>query len=465
MTRCATKSGLQESNPMPTHAKVSRTIREDMTSYTLSTDWETDAIVQRRERYYAASQRAFVPYNTPLIFKRGQDQYLWDEKGNQYLDCLSQNLCVSIGYNNPAVTAAVQFQAEQIQHCTTMFFHPVPAHFAEELTRKFPEDEQWVVHFMNSGAEAIDFALLLARSHTRNNDVISLNNSYHGATFGAQSITGISNFRHNVSLLNGIQFTSNPDQYRGIHGPGVQPYLDDLDRTIYHGTSGQIAGMFVEPVQGYGGIVPLPDGYLCGAFERIRAAGGLCIVDEVQAGFGRTGEHYWSFARHDVVPDIVVLAKGIGNGYPLGAVVAKRHIAEAMADKFYFNTYGANPVSCSASRAVLRVIDQCGLIDNARQVGAAMLNVLKKMALKHDIIGDVRGRGLMMAAELVKDKQTKEPAVEEMHRLFQLTRKYGLVASKSGAHKNVLRICPPLCVQMEDIPFFEQAIENSFAEL
>ncbi len=450
---------------MKTTTKISDTIKADIDNFTLETDWDTDAIVNRRDKFYAASQRAFVPYKTPLIFKRGQDQYLWDEKENQYLDCLSQNLCVSIGYNNPAVTAAVQHQAEQIQHCTTMFFHPVPAHFAEELTSKMPQGEEWVVHFMNSGAEAIDFALLLARSHTGNNDIISLANSYHGATFGAQSVTGISNFRHNISLLNGIQFTSNPDQYRGIHGEGVQPYLDDLDRTILYGTSGQLAGMFIEPIQGYGGIVPLPKGYLSGAQERVHAAGGVFIVDEVQSGFGRTGEDYWAFTSHDIVPDIMVVAKGIGNGYPLGAVVAKRHIAEAMATKFYFNTYGANPVSCAAGRAVLRVIDECKLIENAKQVGAAMLEVLKDLQKKYKIIGDVRGRGLMMAAELVKDRKTKEPAPDEMHELFQLTRKHGLVASKSGAHKNVLRICPPLCIQMEDVAFFEQAISNSFKDL
>ena len=288
---------------------------------------------------------------------------------------------------------------------------------------------------------------------------------YHGATFGAQSVTGISNFRHPISLLGGIQFVANPDQYRGIHGEGVDLYLEAIDRAIHYGTSGRIGGMFFEPIQGYGGIVPAPDGYLAGAFERVRAAGGLCIVDEVQSGFGRTGQGYWAFESYDVVPDIVVLAKGIGNGYPLGAVVAKREIAEAMANKFYFNTYGANPVSCSAGRAVLRVIDECGLVDNARDVGAALLQVLKRMEQKYDLIGNVRGRGLMMAAELVKDKSTREPAVDEMHQLFQLTRKHGLVASKSGAYKNVLRICPPLCIQMEDVAFFEQAIDNSFADL
>ncbi len=450
---------------MRTATRISEQINREPASFQAAVEWDADAIVRRRERFYAASQRAFVPYRTPLIFQRGQDQYLWDNQGNQYLDCLSQNLCVSIGYNNPAVTRAVQTQAEQIQHCTTMFFHPVPAHFAEELVAKFPEGCEWVVHFTNSGAEAIDFALLLARSYTRSIDILSLTNAYHGPTIGAQSITGISNFRHPVPMLGGIQFVPNPDQYRGIHGAGLAPYLDAIDQAIHFGTCGQIAGMFIEPVQGYGGIIPLPDGYLQGAFERVRAAGGLCIVDEVQSGFGRTGEGYWAFGHDHVVPDIIVMAKGIGNGYPLGAVATKREIAEAMADKFYFNTYGANPVSCSAGRAVLQVIDQCALVENARKVGAAMLQVLKRMQQKYDLIGDVRGRGLMMAAELVKDHNTQEPATEEMHRLFQLTRKHGLVASKSGAYRNVLRICPPLCIQMEDVDFFEQAIDHSFRDL
>lgn len=446
---------------------LSRTMRSqfDHDPFEAPVDWDTEAIVGRRNRFYSASQRAFVPYQTPLIFSHGQDQYLWDEKGNRYLDCLSQNLCVSVGYNNPVVTRAVQKQAETMQHCTTMFFHPVPAHFAEELVGVMPAGEEWVVHFTNSGAEAIDFALLLARSYTGNTDVISLANSYHGATFGAQSLTGISGFRHNVPLLNGIQFTSCPDQYRGVHGAALQPYLDDVDRTIHYNTSGHLAGIFIEPVQGYGGIVPLPKGYIEGAFDRVRAAGGICIIDEVQAGFARTGDSFWSFQEHDVTPDVVVMAKGIGNGFPLGAVAAKREVAEAMAKKFYFNTYGANPVSCAAGRAVLHVIREHGLQDNARKVGGELIAILRNLKDKHDIIGDVRGRGLMMAVELVKDRKTREPATEEMARLFELTRQHGLVASKSGAYRNVLRICPPLCIQAGDVPFFEDAISRSFDQL
>ncbi len=428
-------------------------------------DWSTDAIVERRNRYYAASQRAFVPYKTPLIFNHGQGQYLWDEKGNKYLDCLSQNLTISVGYNHPVMNQAVIEQLQAIQHATAMFYHPVPAHFAEELVATMPAGEEWVVHFTNSGAEAIDLALMMARTYTGNVDVISLHNSYHGATFGAQSVTGVSGFRHNVPLPGGVRFVPNPDQYRGDFGSGVDPYLMALDRTIQCETPGRLAGLILEPIQGYGGIVPLPVGYLSGAFDRIRAAGGVCIVDEVQAGFARTGENYWSFEYHDVMPDIVVMAKGIGNGLPLAAVVAKREVAESMAEKFLFHTYGGNPVACAAGRAVLRIIEEEGLQENARKVGAELLGVLQDLQKSHEIIGDVRGRGLMMAVELVRDRETREPAAEDLATLFEFTREEGLVMSKSGTYRNVLRMCPPLCIQMEDVDFFASALGKAFDRL
>ncbi len=436
-----------------------------MNDRTIETDWSTEAIVARRDKYYAASQRAFVPYEKPLIFQRGQGQYLWDEKGNKYLDLLGMNVCISVGHAHPKVTQAVQEQAAALQHCTTMFYHPVPAHFAEELTATLPAGHDWVVHFMNSGAEAADLALLMARSHTGNIDFLALQNGYHGATFGAQSLTGISGFRHNVPLLPGIHHVANPDPYRGIHGPALAPYLEEIDRSIKTATSGALAGMIIEPVMGYGGILAMPPGYLEGAFARVRAAGGLAVVDEVQSGFGRTGDHFWAFEAYDTVPDIVIMAKGIGNGFPLAAVVARREVAEALADKFYFNTYGANPVACAAGRAVLKVIREEGLQQNARAVGAKLLGVLQNLHQKHEIIGEVRGRGLMMAIELVKDRQTKEPATAETARIFEATREKGLVLSKSGAYRNVLRMVPPLCIQGDDIDFFAAGLEASFQEL
>ncbi|MEM7026034.1 MAG: aminotransferase class III-fold pyridoxal phosphate-dependent enzyme, partial [Pseudomonadota bacterium] len=327
-----------------------------MTDRPIETDWATDAIVERREKYYAATQRKLVPYATPLIFQRGQGQYLWDETGARYIDLLGMNVCISVGHAHPDVVEAASGQLAELTHCTTMFYHPVPAHYAEELTATMPPGHDWVVHFTNSGAEAIDLAFMLARSHTGNRDMLALRNSYHGATFGAQSLTGISGFRHEVGHLGGVTFVPEPNPYRGIFGEAVDPYLDEIDHAIRAATSGRLAGMIIEPVQGYGGIVPMPEGYIAGAFERVRASGGVCIIDEVQSGVGRTGDHFWAFEGHGVVPDIVVMAKGIGNGVPLGAVVARREVAECMADKFLFHTYGANPMACAAGRAVLKVM-------------------------------------------------------------------------------------------------------------
>ena len=430
----------------------------------LKIDWSGDDIVRRRETFYAASQRAFVPYQTPLIIKRGRGQYLWDEKDNKYIDLLAMNLCISIGHAHPAVTKAMVEQAEQLSHCTTMFYHPVPAHFAEELTATMPKGEEWVVHFTNSGAEAIDLALLMARSFTGNTDMLALRSSYHGATAGAQSVTGISGFRHNVIQLGGVSFVAEPNQYRGSFGEGVDPYLDDIDRAIHQTTSGQLAGMIIEPVQGYGGIVPMPMGYIAGAFERVRAAGGLCIIDEVQSGFARTGDNFWAFEAHGVTPDIVVMAKGIGNGIPLGAVVARRAVAEPMAKKFLFHTYGANPVACAVGRAVLKVIQEEKLQENARKVGALLGSRLQELYNKYDFIGDIRGKGLMLAVELVKSRKTREPATELTARVFEETRHQGLVLSKSGPYRSVLRMVPPLCLQADDVDAVVEGLDRAFAK-
>lgn len=427
--------------------------------------WSTEEIIAKRDRFYAATQRAFVPYEKPLIIRRGKGQYVWDENGNRLIDLLGMNLCISVGHAHPAVVAAVKEQVEQLTHCTTMFYHPVPAHFAEELVGTMPKGHDWVVHFTNSGTEAIDLALMMARSSTGNQDIIALRNSYHGATYGAQAVTGVKNFRHNIGQLSNIAFAAEPNQYRGAFGEGVQPYLDDLDRTIDFTTSGALAGILIEPIQGYGGIVPMPKDYLTGAFKRVRANGGVCIVDEVQSGFGKTGDALWCFDSHGLVPDIVVVAKGIGNGIPLGAVVAKREIAEAMAGKFLFHTYGANPVACAAGRAVLRAIEDENLVQNAHDVGAKLHEGLLSLKDKYEIIGDVRGRGMMQAIELVTDRESKHPAPDETAYVFERTRVHGLVLSKSGNYKNILRMVPPLCLSMEDIEPVLAALDRCFEDL
>jgi len=426
------------------------------------TDWSTEAIIKRRETYYAASQRAFVPYRTPLIFRRGERQYLWDETGKKYIDLLGMNVCISVGHAHPKLSAAVVEQIGQLQHCTTMFYHPVPAHFAEELAARMPKGYDWVVHFTNSGTEAIDLALVMAQMYTNNIDMLALRNAYHGATIGAQSLTGISGFRHNIPLLGGIHHIMNPDPYRGVFGDDVNAYLSELDRTIAYATSGKLAGLIIEPIQGYGGIVEAPAGYIKAATHKVRSHGGILIVDEVQSGFGRTGDSYWAFEAHDVVPEIVVMAKGIGNGFPLGAVVSQRFVADAMAGKFSFHTYGGSPVSCAAGRAVLQVIDEERLQDNAKKVGTQLKQVLIKLHQKHEIVGDVRGRGLMLALELVKDRKSKAPATEITADIFERTRENGLVVSKSGAQRNVLRMVPPMCLSEADVDAVAEALERCF---
>lgn len=428
-----------------------------------TTDWSTQSIVDRREKYYAASQRAFVPHKTPTIFQRGERQYLWDEKGRKYLDLLGMNVCVSVGHAHPDVTRAVEEQIRQLQHCTTMFYHPVPAHYAEELAARMPKGHDWVVHFTNSGTEAIDLALVMAQQHTGNIEMLALQNSYHGATIGAQSLSGISGFRHNIPLLSGIHHVANPDSYRGTFGDDTGAYLADIDRTIKYSTSGKLAGMIVEPILGYGGIVEVLDGYLKSASGKVRAHGGVMIVDEVQSGFGRTGDGFWAFERHGIIPEIVVMAKGIGNGFPLGAVVAQRHVAESLAGKFTFHTYGASPTSCAAGRAVLQVIDKEGLQENSRKVGASLRKVFDKLHQKHEIIGNVRGRGLMLSIELVKDRKSKAPAPDEAAAIFEKTRDNGLVLSKSGANRNIFRFVPPMCIAESDLAQVEDALERSFA--
>lgn len=429
----------------------------------LETDWTTQGTAKRRDAFYAASQHKFVPFKEPIVFKRGSMQYLWDAEGNKFTDLLGMNVCISVGHSHPRVVAAAMEQAQELTHCTTMFYHPVPAHLAEELAATMPAGADWVVHFTNSGSEAVDLAMTMARTYTGNLDLLALRTAYHGPTAAAQSITGISTWRH-PGMPGNVAFVPEPNQYRGIFGAGTEPYLDEIDQAIRSATSGKIAGMFVESVQGYGGIHAMPPGYMSGAAERVRAAGGVYVADEVQSGFGRTGDHMWGFEADGVIPDIVVMAKGISNGFPLGAVVAQKHIAAPMAEKFMFHTYGANPTSCAAGRAVLQVLRDDKLQQNAKVVGGALLERLHALKDKHEAIGDVRGRGLMLAIEMVKDRKTKEPDPVTTASVFEACRNRGLILSKSGAFQSVLRMVPPLCLSMDDVEQVFEGLDAAFEQ-
>ncbi|MEM9793097.1 MAG: aspartate aminotransferase family protein [Pseudomonadota bacterium] len=432
-----------------------------MNDHPLHTDWDFDATAARRDQFYAASLTRFTPFRSPIVFQKGRGQYLWDTDGTKYTDLLGMNVCISVGHSHPRVVAAAMAQAQELTHCTTMFYHPTPAHLAEELAATMPKGHEWVVHLTNSGSEAIDLAMTMARTYTGNLDLLALRTAYHGPTAAAQSITGIAGWRH-PGMPGNVAFVPEPNQYRGIFGPGTQPYLNEIDRTIATATTGKVAGMFVESVQGYGGIIDMPPDYMSGAADRVRAAGGLYIADEVQSGFGRTGGHFWGFEADSVVPDIVVMAKGLGNGFPIGAVVAKKHVAEPMAKKFMFHTYGANPTSAAAARAVLTVMRDEGLQDNARKVGAALLERLNDLKDRHAAIGDVRGKGLMLAIEMVTDRDAKTPDKETTTEVFEACRSQGIILSKSGPFQSCLRMVPPLCLSMDDVDQVADGLDQAF---
>ncbi len=288
------------------------------------------------------------------------------------LDCLAQNLCISVGYGHGGVNAAVAEQMNELQHVTTMYYHPAPAQLAQELFARMPAGRDWVVHLVNSGAEAIDLAVLVACAFTRNFELLTVRNSY-------------------------------PDLYRGAYGDRVDDYLDDVRRVIDSSANGAIAGVMIEPIQGYGGVIPTPPGYLRRAAQNARDAGGLFICDELQTGFGRTGEGLWAFEQDGVAPDVVVMSKDIGNGFPIAAMVARRDVAESMTQRKFLSTYGGNPICCAAARAVPQAIDDERLVDDARVVGDEFAQVLAQAASRFQAIGAVRGKGLMQGIELVLD--------------------------------------------------------------
>jgi alanine-glyoxylate transaminase/(R)-3-amino-2-methylpropionate-pyruvate transaminase len=410
----------------------------------------------------------FHYYKKPVMIVEGKGQWLFDETGRRYLDGFGGIVTVSVGHCHPKVTAAAREQNDLISHTTTIYLNPGVALYAKELAAKMPGDLK-SVYFVNSGSEANDLALLMARLYTGNHDVIALRNSYHGGSQSTMGLTSHHTWKFNSPGGFGIQHAIMPDTYRGPHGmddpEAGNKYADDVQNLIHFGTSGKIAAFFAESIQGVGGAVVFPQGYLKRAYEFTRAAGGLCVADEVQAGFGRTGTHYWGFETQGVIPDIVTMAKGIGNGCPLAAVVTTPAIAAMLAQRIHFNTFGGNPVSCAQGRAVLQVIDEENLQQNSLVIGKRLRVGFGLLAEKHEIIGEVRGLGLMLGVELVKNRKTKVPAREECAAVFEKCKDLGLLIGKGGLWGNTLRIKPPMCLTEADADFMIAVLDEALAGL
>ena len=366
--------------------------------------------------------------------------------------------------SHPHVVEAIRRQNETLQHSTTIYLHPNVAEYARALASRMPGDLK-VCYFVNSGSEANDLALLMARVCTGNFDVIALRNAYHGGNAAGLSVTAHSTWKFNVAHSFGVHHALAPDPYRGQYGrddaEAGSKFALDVKQLIDFATPGRIAGFIAESIQGVGGCVVFPDGYLQSVYAHVRAAGGLCIADEVQAGFGRTGSHFWGFETQGVIPDIVTMAKGIGNGFPLAAVVTTPEIGSVLAQRIHFNTFGGNPVATAAGKAVLEVIEREKLQENALRLGGYLLAGLEKLKQKHALIGDVRGKGLLLGIELVRDRGTKEPAKVECAQVLENARKRGLLLGKGGLWGQTIRFAPPMCITQGDADFLLDMLDRS----
>ncbi|MEP6590888.1 MAG: aspartate aminotransferase family protein [Gemmatimonadota bacterium] len=425
-----------------------------------------EEVLQLRRQF--TNPAVYTMYHEPLMIVEGHMQWLFDETGRRYLDMLAGIVTVSCGHCHPAVVTAVNEQSSTLQHATTMYLHPKLALLAKKLASKMPKGLD-VTYFVNTGSEATDLALTMARLYTGNTDVIALRNAYHGGSPGAIGATSHSTWKFPVPSNVGVHHAMCPDPYRspfdGTPEAIATQSVADIRELIRYSTPGKVAAFIAESIQGVGGTTHGAPNYLREAYAVIREHGGLCIADEVQTGFGRTGTHYWGFENWGVVPDFVTMAKGIGNGVPLAAVTTRMEIAQALTQRIHFNTFAGNPVSAAAGLAVLDVIDADGLQENCRVVGGRLKAGLVKLMERHRLVGDVRGMGLMLGVELVRDRAAKTPAKSETLDVVEAMRESGVLVGKGGLDGNVLRLKPPMCITAADADFALDCLDRALTQV
>lgn len=409
-----------------------------------------------RQKHIGGSVK--LSYDVPLTIVRGWQQYLYDDTGRAYLDVY--NNVPLVGHSHPRVEHAVQ-QQMALLNTNTRYLHENMVAYGERLSALMPAALS-VCFIVNSGSEANELALRLARTYTQRTDVVVLEHAYHGHT---NTLIDISPYKFNGPGGRGqpdwVHVAPIADDYRGLYkrddpargdkyAAAVEPLLMHSARA-----GGGVAAFIAESAPSVAGQIMLPPGYLARVYRDVRAAGGICIADEVQTGFGRLGSHFWGFDMQQVIPDIVVLGKPIGNGFPFAAVVTTRAIADAFNNGMeFFSTFGGNPVACAAGLAVLDVLRDEDLQQNAGSVGEYLQRMLRGLQSRFALIGDVRGSGLFLGVELVRNRETLEPAAEEASYLVNRLRERGVLCGTDGPHDNVLKIRPPLCFTKADVDVF-----------
>jgi 4-aminobutyrate aminotransferase len=391
-------------------------------------------------------------YDEPIALERGEGRYVWDSRGTKYLDFFGGILTTMSGHSVPEIVDAIREQAGKLLHTSTLYLIEPAIELAEKIAALAPMENP-KLFFVCSGTEANEAALLLATTVRRSNQVIALRNSYHGRSFAAMSITGNRGWSASSLSPVNVTYVHNGYRYRSPFGhlsdkDFIRACADDLRNIIETTTAGDVACMVAEPIQGVGGFTVPPDGFFRPMKEILDEYGILFISDEVQTGWGRTGDHFWGIEAHDVVPDIVTFAKGIGNGLSLGGVIARPEIMDAVSANS-ISTFGGNPLSCAGALANLEYLLHNDLQTNARKVGEHLITRLRELGDAYDAIGDVRGKGLMMAVELVLPPD-KRPDTAATAAVMEAARQEGLLIGKGGLYGNVLRMAPPMSLTMEE---------------
>ncbi len=423
-----------------------------------------DELIRKHKQYVFNCVTTY--YKDPLVIDHAKNQYVWDLEGRQYLDFLGGIVTISVGHANDKVTGKIKAQLDRVHHTSTLFPTEALVALAEKMAQIAPGKLQ-KCFFSNSGTEANEAAVMTARMHTGNYEMLALRHGYSGHSQLTKSLTGLHTWRKAGVIPYGIVQAPGPYCYRcpyGLTYPSCELHCaKDIEEVIKTSTSGQIAGMLAETIQGLGGVIAPPPGYFKIVANIVRNYGGVFISDEVQAGFGRTGKKWFGIEHWEVEPDIMTCAKGMANGVPIGLTIARPEVADSFKG-LTISTFGGNPIACVAAKATIDLIEEDRLMDNAHEVGAHFRQGLEALKDKHAVIGDVRGMGLMQGIELVKDRMTKEPVPELANQMLERTRAHGLLVGKGGLYANVVRMSPPLNVSKSDVDLAIQALDKSLTE-
>ncbi|MEO1782830.1 aspartate aminotransferase family protein [Enterococcus diestrammenae] len=421
-------------------------------------------VIAKKNEYFVPCINHF--YKNPPQFVKGEMQYLFDSEGKKYLDFYAGVSVMNCGHSNPAIINPVIDQIQDLQHVCNIYLTENGVNLAEKLAEVTPGDLKRTF-FVNSGTEANEGALLMAQLYTEAHEFIALDLGLHGRTQLTMSLTGIGMWRTTDTPNGGIHFARNPYFYRDGQGQTQEAFEDecvaDVARLIRRRTSGKIAAMIVEPIQGNAGIVTPTPHYFKKLKALLEAHNILLIVDEVQTGFGRTGKMF-AIENFGIVPDIMTVAKALGNGFPIGAYITTDKIAAAFT-RPSASTLGGNPVSTMAGLSVLTYLEEAKLLENANARGEQLQNGLRELATRHSLIGDVRGLGLMVGAELVTDRKTLAPAADQVDVILEKMKDRGILVGKNGENRNVLAMQPPLVITEEDVAFFLQNLDEVLTEV